>query len=362
LCARRSAHSGNGGGDSGHFSVAYHAPNRYVRRSGIESDIHMLAAMEYHASTTELVQMLRAGHHGVRLDEEAWDRLTTWIDLNCPYHGTWGELFGSRGVERQAQRRLDLLKRYANVDVNDEEIPPTPQAKVQPVAPQPPAPARNAPRAKARGWPFGADEAKRRQAALGTHEKTIDLGEGVKLQLACVPAGEFVTGAGAAARIDKPFWLGTCEVTNQQYARFDPLHDSRVEPKHGYQFGVHGYPANRPAQPVVRVSWRRAAAFCQWLTRRAGAAGLNFALPTEAQWEWACRAGSAGPFSYGGFEADFAKLANLGDATLSQFATNPYTEDQPMRNPNRFDDWVPKDAPQKKPRPDRRAVASGTLN
>ena len=51
----------------------------------------MLEPMEFHADTTQLVQMLKKGHHNVQLDAEAWDRLIAWIDLNCPFHGTWGE-------------------------------------------------------------------------------------------------------------------------------------------------------------------------------------------------------------------------------------------------------------------------------
>ncbi len=73
---------------SGKFSESYVQLHRFVRRPGIESDYHPLNAMEFHAGTTELVQMLEKGHHGVTLDAESWDRLITWIDLNAPYHGT----------------------------------------------------------------------------------------------------------------------------------------------------------------------------------------------------------------------------------------------------------------------------------
>ena len=347
----RSKHSGNGGGDSGKFSVGYHELARYVRRPGIESNIHLLTPMEFHAETTELVQLLRKGHHGVRLDAEAWDRLVTWIDLNAPYHGTWTEIVGTRRVARQARRRRELLKRYAGVDVDDEAVP-APPGKVEPIVPpQPPAPA-GAPPARA-GWPFDPAEARRRQGPDGQTARTIDLGEGIRLDLVRIPAGEFVMGSRAGHRDERPmsrvriardFWIGRCEVTNEQYARFDPLHDSRVESKHGYQFGIHGYRVNGPRQPVVRVSWRRAMAFARWLTDRARGKGLSFSLPTEAQWEYACRAGSDAPFHYGSRDVDFSKLANLGDAKLAEFASNPYTTDQPMKTPNRFDDWLPKDA------------------
>ena len=345
----RSHHPGEGGGDSGKFSVGYHELARFVRRPGIESNIHLLSPMEYHASTTELVQMLRKGHHGVRLGAEAWDRLITWMDLNAPYHGTWTEIAGAGRVKRQAKRRRDLLKLYAGVDVDDEAVPAKAAAKVEPITPKdPPSAPAKAPTCP--GWPFDAEEAKRRQGQAC--RRTVVLTDGIELELVRIPAGEFVMGAPAGhrderprarVRIDQPFWVGRVEVTNEQFTQFDPLHDSRVESKHGYQFGVHGYAVNGPQQPVVRVSWRQARAFCRWLGALSGSGGLRFDLPTEAQWEYACRAGASSPFHYGGMEKDFSKLANLGDAKLREFASNPYTTAQPMGNPNRFDDWLPKD-------------------
>ncbi len=102
-----------GGEDAGHFSTSYVALHRFVRRPGLESDYHMLMPMEFHADTTQLVQLLSKGHHGVQLDAEAWDRLITWIDLNAPYHGTWTEIAGAARVQPLAQRRRELLKHYA---------------------------------------------------------------------------------------------------------------------------------------------------------------------------------------------------------------------------------------------------------
>jgi len=81
-------------------------------------------------------------------------------------------------------------------------------------------------------------------------------------------------------------------------------------------------------------------AFCQWLSDKAGE---RFTLPAEAQWEWACRAGSAKPFSWGDSDVDYSKLANLADAKLRELVTNPYTLDTPLKNATKYDDWVPKD-------------------
>ena len=326
----------------GKFSVAYAELHRYVRRPGIESDIHLMAPMEFHADSTELVQMLRKGHYGVELDPEAWDRLVTWIDLNAPYHGTWTEIVGRAQVDPQRARRRAMLHRYAGVDVDPEEIPPVPQGKIEPVVPQPLAKAA-APAPTCPGWPFDAAEARRRQGPEKECHTADDLGQGVRLDLVRIPAGQFVMGdqqPATVVKIAEPFWIGRCEVTNAHFARFDPAHDSHFEPMHGYQFGIHGYPANGPQQPVVRVSWNRAMDFCRWLSAKTG---RRVTLPTEAQWEYACRAGTATPFYYGDLDADFSKFANLGDARLREFALETYIQVHLISNPNKYDDWVPKD-------------------
>ncbi|MHC4200550.1 MAG: HzsA-related protein, partial [Planctomycetota bacterium] len=61
----------------------------FVRRPGPESDLDFFNPMEWHASTSPLVQMFRKGHHGVKLDREAWERFYAWIDLNAPHRGMW---------------------------------------------------------------------------------------------------------------------------------------------------------------------------------------------------------------------------------------------------------------------------------
>jgi len=338
---------GNGGGRGGKFSVGYACLHRYVRRAGIESDYHLLPPMEFHADTTELVQMLQKGHHGVKLDEEAWDRLITWIDLNAPYHGTWHEDIKDPGVQRQ--RRRELRKRYAGIDEDPEAVPEMTQEPVQPVMPTPISTPKTA-TLECSGWPIDAATAAARQKAAGpAQSRTLDLGQDIKLDLVLIPAGEFVIGdtAGrcdewplARVSIDRPFWMAKFEITNEQYRQFDPSHDSHVESKNAYQFGVHGYPLDGPRQPVVRVSWQQAAAFCQWLSEKTGE---KFALPSEAQWEYACRAGSTDAFSFGAADADYSKFANVADAKLTEFASNPYTVDRPLPKPTPYDDYIPKD-------------------
>ncbi len=345
----------------GNFSVAYAELHRFVRRPGIESDIHLLAPMEFHADATELVQMLRKGHHGVRLDGESWDRLVTWIDLNAPYHGTWTEIAGAEQVKPVAERRRELRKRYAGVDEDPEAVFRERKApRREGETPLEPSPARAVtpahtltkaePRASS-SWLFDAEEARRRQREGGEWRRTIEIGSGITMDLVRIPPGELVMGeagsevlAGerpaARVRIEQAFWMATCEVTNEQFALFDPSHDSHVEPMHGYQFGIHGYPVNGPRQPVVRVSWTRAAAFTRWLGEKTG---KKLDLPTEAQWEYACRAGTATPFWFGGLDTDFSRFANLGDARLRELALDTYVTVRLVKNPNKYDDWVPKD-------------------
>jgi formylglycine-generating enzyme required for sulfatase activity len=142
--------------------------------------------------------------------------------------------------------------------------------------------------------------------------KTLDLGDGVTLELVKIP--ESPGG--------KSFWIGRTEVSNRQFARFDPLHDSRIETDDFMQFGEEerGDPVNRPEQPVCRVSWQQAKAFCAWLSARCGVA---CALPSGEQWEWAARAGAAGNLAYGTCETDFSTCANLADAAFRRVKTFP---------------------------------------
>jgi formylglycine-generating enzyme required for sulfatase activity len=142
------------------------------------------------------------------------------------------------------------------------------------------------------------------------------------MELVYVPSGQFVMGSQEGyldeqprqvVNIGKPFWMGVCEVTNAQYETFDPAHDTRYIDEHGKDHTVPGYIANHPDQPVARITWQEAMAFCKWLS---GKSGLKVTLPTEAQWEWAARAGTVTPFFYGNVNTDFGKFANLADRQL----------------------------------------------
>lgn len=313
--------------------TAYNTLHPYVHRPGVEADMALLNPMEYHASTSLLIQMLEKGHHGVQLAEmsrEARDRLYTWIDLNVPRAGNW-EPPPFQGYD-QRQRRCELAKAFANNDDDPEGEyaaaaerfrSRTPSTFVAPPPEQPAEPDG----LKAAGFPFSSSEASRlQQANSAAPHKIIDLVDGVKLTLAWIPAGQFVMGSldgavderpRAVVRVSRPFWMAVTEVTNGQYALFDPQHDTRYIDMHSLDRVVPGHIANHPDQPVTRVTWSEAMRFCQWLSAKTG---LAVTLPTESQWEWAARAGAETQFFYGTMDTDFGRFANLADQALRWYA------------------------------------------
>ena len=209
---------------------------------------------------------------------------------------------------------------------------------VKPVLPPPVARA-GATNVECPGWPFDAKEAQRRQRAGGGEiSQTIDLGAGVALDLVRIPAGEFVMGDATGyaderprrERIAQSFWIGKLEVTNAQFARFDAEHDSRYIRTHGIS-STRGYAVNRPQQPVVRVSWEQAMAYCDWLSEKTD---RRFTLPDEVQWEYACRAGTATPLAYGDLDTDFSQAANLGGVQLEHL--RDYSHNSKLA-------WMPRD-------------------
>ena len=308
------------GGTRIKYTPAYEALIPYIRRVNVEDHVGLLVPGEYHADTSELVQMLTKGHHNVRLDDEAWDRLVTWIDLNGPCHGSWSDV---GPIPNEADKRRLELRRLHGGPIEDPEVIPTIiKTCNEPVLPEPIHQAKQkAPRLA--DWPIKAEEARLRQRAGGRFEKTIALGGGVVLKLLRIPAGQFIMGdlngltderPLARVSIQRDFWMSACEVTNAQYHRFDPVHDSGLFTKRFQGPDGPGLSLTRPEQPVVRVSWERAMAFCHWLSRKTG---MEFTLPTEAQWEYACRAGSQSALSYGAVDADFSHHANVADKELS---------------------------------------------
>ncbi|NQT87694.1 SUMF1/EgtB/PvdO family nonheme iron enzyme [bacterium] len=328
--------------NGGPFSKSYVVLNPYVRRPGPESDIRMFNPMEYHASTSPLIQLLRKGHHGVTLDAAEWERLFTWIDLNAPFWGTWTDAARDWGnefhrkwlriptkaehvqlIDQSRQLRNRYLAAYGRshggadleTDTYSFEQAARDLAGIKPIVPPK---RKRTPAPTVAGWPCNGAA---KQTALG--ETRIELAlPGGTLAFRHIPAGTFVMGDAdgfgdetpRAATVEKTYWMAELEVTNAQYKAFRPHHYSGYIDTLDKDHGNPGLDAGRKDQPVIRVSCDEAAAYCVWLSEKLG---RTFRLPTEAEWEWAARAGTGSPVYWG--EAPFGAFANLADKTLDKF-------------------------------------------
>jgi len=173
---------------------------------------------------------------------------------------------------------------------------------------------------------------------------TIDLPGGVKMEFVLIPAGEFVMGSSEAERqraiakakghgdswavskipteapqhrvkISKSFYLGKYETTQAQWQAM---------------MGNNPSSNKGPMNPVERVSWDQVQTFLTKLNSAFGKEGKQFGLPTEAQWEYACRAGSTAAYSFGDDPAHLGQHAwfkeNSGGKThpVGQRQPNPW--------------------------------------
>ena len=154
-------------------------------------------------------------------------------------------------------------------------------------------------------------------------ELTVDLGTGVTLNMVLIPAGEFMMGSPDAemglgkwfiegkarpegspgsktsdpqrkitqhrVRTTKPFYLGKYQVTQEQWEAVMGNNPSHFK---------------GPKNPVEQVNWHDCQKFFDKLNAKPYPGGGKFRLPTEAQWEYACRAGSTTKYCYGDDEDD----------------------------------------------------------
>jgi formylglycine-generating enzyme required for sulfatase activity len=193
-------------------------------------------------------------------------------------------------------------------------------------------------------------------------EITADLGKGVNLKMVLVPSGEFKMGGDESAeavaaffdknygearlraygctnehpqhlvRITRPFYLGVYDVTRGQFRQFVADTGYKTDAEKGENQGAYGWNPDKndlefskkyswrnagfeqtDEHPVINVSWNDATAFCQWLSRKGG---KTYRLPTEAEWEYACRAGTTTRYYFGDDPETLAKVGNVADATL----------------------------------------------
>ncbi len=138
-------------------------------------------------------------------------------------------------------------------------------------------------------------------------------------------------------RITRPFYLGTYHVTRGQFRQFVADTGYKTDAEIGYKGrkpGGTGWDPDKKEfdsgekyswrnagfeqtdeHPVVNVSWGDAVAFCTWLSKKESKA---YRLPTEAEWEYACRAGTTTRYYSGDDPETLAKVGNVADATLKE--------------------------------------------
>jgi len=194
-----------------------------------------------------------------------------------------------------------------------------------------------------------SDEAKEGVSAASSRESEnraaleyvdLELAPDAKMKLVKVPAGKFIMGTDPKQRtrvrdgrenprrevtISRDFHIGTCEVTRGQFAAFakDSGYLSQAE-REGWAYAWNGYVWDKMGgaswkkvgfnqaddHPVTCVSFDDAIAFCRWMSAKTG---RKIMLPTEAQWEYAARAGTTTDFPWGDAWEDGEGWANAAD-------------------------------------------------
>jgi sulfatase modifying factor 1 len=172
----------------------------------------------------------------------------------------------------------------------------------------------------------------------------LDLGDNVRMKLVRIPAGKFMMGSPPKARyrpqrnerpqreitIRREFYLGACEVTRGQFAAFIEATRRKTDAERlgeAYAWDgrkwdkVKGASWRKPGfeqtdeHPVICVSWTDATNFCDWLGTKTG---RSVRLPTEAEWEYACRAGSKTAFWWSDDDAGGQGACNAADRTAKK--------------------------------------------
>lgn len=155
------------------------------------------------------------------------------------------------------------------------------------------------------------------------NDRTLTNSLGIKM--ARIPAGQFQMGSEQGdwderpvhrVIISRPFHMSVTEVTNSQYEQFDADHQ-KLRGKLGF--------SNEDDEAVVFIDWHEAVAFCEWLSKKEG---KPYRLPTEAEWEYACR-------------ADTTTAYHTGDELPATFQKNVRNSWFPAPDRSKPDEVVP---------------------
>jgi formylglycine-generating enzyme required for sulfatase activity len=188
---------------------------------------------------------------------------------------------------------------------------PAPKAPAAPAAKATPAPstARTTPTASSAAT--SSVKAAASPATPSAQELTLDLGNGASMKLVLIRPGKFMMGGKEQHEVTltKPYYLGVTLVTQAQYEAVMGQNPSRFK---------------GPMHPVETIGWDDAADFCRKLSAKTR---QTVRLPTEAEWEYACRAGTKTAFSFGDSDAD---LDDYGwYAGNSSGTTHPVAQKKP---------------------------------
>jgi formylglycine-generating enzyme len=183
-------------------------------------------------------------------------------------------------------------------------------------------------------------------------------------KLVAIPAGWFLMGSEDGQDNERPvhrvwvdsFRLAESPVTNAEYANFVTATGAETPPL----FNDPNF--NHPRQPVVAISWFEAVRYCEWLT---GLHGMNYRLPTEAEWERAARGGvegnsfpwgEAAPESLAGYKERWAH----GPEPVGSTAANGFGVCDMCVNVHEWcSDWFQADYYGSSPEPNPHGPASG---
>ena len=204
--------------------------------------------------------------------------------------------------------------------------------------------------------PFGSRGAREFQKVWAKHLNVdVRTTNSIGMKLSLIPPGEFLMGATDddpegqpqekpqhKVRLTKPFWIGTTEVTVGQFRRFVEatkyvtqaesdgqgafdIYPKVRRPNHIWSKMVDADIAPSDEYPVRCVSWEDARHFCEWLSKTEG---RTYRLPTDAEWEFACRAGTQTRYSFGNdFDEAKTNATRPGGSPLqlvAHYPANPF--------------------------------------